>query len=24
MASGEHKYRVAVEWTGNRGTGTSG
>ncbi|CAN0645078.1 OsmC family protein [Burkholderia sp. Bmkn7] len=24
MASGEHKYRVAVAWTGNRGTGTSG
>ncbi|KVF46730.1 OsmC family protein [Burkholderia seminalis] len=24
MAAGEHKYRVAVEWTGNRGTGTSG
>lgn len=24
MAYGEHKYRVAVEWTGNRGSGTSG
>ncbi|RKT99172.1 peroxiredoxin [Burkholderia sp. Nafp2/4-1b] len=24
MAHGEHKYRVAVEWIGNRGTGTSG
>ncbi|WP_412023535.1 OsmC family protein [Burkholderia cepacia] len=24
MASGEHKYRVAVQWIGNRGTGTSG
>ncbi|KWH10244.1 peroxiredoxin [Burkholderia territorii] len=24
MAHGEHKYRVTVEWTGNRGTGTSG
>ncbi|HDR9184417.1 TPA: OsmC family protein [Burkholderia vietnamiensis] len=23
MAHGEHKYRVAVEWTGNRGSGTS-
>jgi organic hydroperoxide reductase OsmC/OhrA len=21
--SGEHKYRIEVEWTGNRGTGTS-
>lgn len=24
MAQGEHKYHVNVEWTGNRGTGTSG
>jgi organic hydroperoxide reductase OsmC/OhrA len=24
VAHGEHKYRVSVEWTGNRGTGTSG
>lgn len=24
MAYGEHKYRVTVEWTGNRGSGTSG
>ncbi|PMS16871.1 peroxiredoxin [Trinickia dabaoshanensis] len=24
MAHGEHKYRVSVQWTGNRGTGTSG
>ncbi|MGF6721883.1 organic hydroperoxide reductase OsmC/OhrA [Paraburkholderia sp. GAS41] len=24
MAYGEHKYRVSVLWTGNRGTGTSG
>ncbi|MGU7770715.1 OsmC family protein [Burkholderia sp. MR1-5-21] len=24
MAYGEHKYRVSVEWTGNKGTGTSG
>lgn len=24
MAHGEHKYHVNVEWTGNRGTGTSG
>lgn len=24
MAYGEHKYQVAVEWTGNRGSGTSG
>ncbi|KAI3589568.1 OsmC/Ohr family protein [Cupriavidus sp. U2] len=24
MAHGEHKYHVTVEWTGNRGTGTSG
>ena len=23
MAYGEHTYRVRVEWTGNRGTGTS-
>lgn len=24
MAAHEHTYRVAVEWTGNRGSGTSG
>jgi organic hydroperoxide reductase OsmC/OhrA len=24
MAHGEHKYNVTVEWTGNKGTGTSG
>ncbi|MDS0859139.1 OsmC family protein [Burkholderia pseudomultivorans] len=24
MAHGEHTYRVEVQWTGNRGTGTSG
>lgn len=24
MAHHEHTYRVSVEWTGNRGTGTSG
>ncbi|ADG17633.1 OsmC family protein [Paraburkholderia atlantica] len=24
MAHGEHKYRVSVQWTGNRGSGTSG
>jgi organic hydroperoxide reductase OsmC/OhrA len=24
MAYGEHKYKVSVEWTGNRGSGTSG
>ncbi|RFU47651.1 OsmC family protein [Paraburkholderia sp. DHOC27] len=24
MAHGEHKYPVCVQWTGNRGTGTSG
>jgi organic hydroperoxide reductase OsmC/OhrA len=24
MAYGEHKYRVSVQWTGNRGSGTSG
>lgn len=24
MSTGEHTYRVGVEWTGNRGTGTSG
>ncbi|CAM3478257.1 OsmC-like protein [Bordetella sputigena] len=24
MAHGEHRYRVEVEWTGNRGSGTSG
>lgn len=24
MAFGEHKYTVTIEWTGNRGTGTSG
>jgi organic hydroperoxide reductase OsmC/OhrA len=24
MAHGEHKYEVSVQWTGNRGTGTSG
>jgi organic hydroperoxide reductase OsmC/OhrA len=24
MAKGEHKYSVSVQWTGNRGTGTSG
>jgi organic hydroperoxide reductase OsmC/OhrA len=24
MAHHEHKYKVSVEWTGNRGTGTSG
>jgi organic hydroperoxide reductase OsmC/OhrA len=24
MAHGEHHYRVSVQWTGNRGTGTSG
>ncbi|MGS0896139.1 OsmC family protein [Burkholderia stagnalis] len=24
MANGRHTYRVTVEWTGNRGTGTSG
>jgi organic hydroperoxide reductase OsmC/OhrA len=24
MAHGEHKYRVTVRWTGNRGSGTSG
>ncbi len=24
MAYGEHRYRVAVTWTGNRGSGTSG
>ena len=24
MAHGEHNYHVQVEWTGNRGTGTSG
>jgi organic hydroperoxide reductase OsmC/OhrA len=23
MAHGEHKYQITVEWTGNRGTGTS-
>lgn len=23
MAYGEHKYRVSIEWTGNKGTGTS-
>jgi organic hydroperoxide reductase OsmC/OhrA len=24
MARGEHKYQVSVQWTGNRGPGTSG
>ena len=24
MASGEHQYRIGVEWTGNQGSGTSG
>jgi organic hydroperoxide reductase OsmC/OhrA len=24
MAYGEHKYQVSVQWTGNRGSGTSG
>jgi organic hydroperoxide reductase OsmC/OhrA len=24
MAHGEHKYQVTVEWTGNKGSGTSG
>jgi organic hydroperoxide reductase OsmC/OhrA len=24
MAYGEHRYRITVAWTGNRGTGTSG
>ena len=24
MPHGEHKYRVSVQWTGNRGSGTSG
>ncbi|MDE1179412.1 OsmC family protein [Paraburkholderia sp.] len=24
MAYGEHKYRVTVQWDGNKGTGTSG
>lgn len=24
MAHGEHKYEVSVQWTGNRGSGTSG
>lgn len=24
MAYGEHKYHVSVQWTGNKGTGTSG
>jgi organic hydroperoxide reductase OsmC/OhrA len=24
MAHGEHKYAVSVQWTGNRGSGTSG
>ncbi|TAM06075.1 MAG: OsmC family peroxiredoxin [Paraburkholderia sp.] len=24
MAYGQHKYSVTVEWTGNKGTGTSG
>jgi organic hydroperoxide reductase OsmC/OhrA len=24
MAYGEHKYRVSVQWTGNKGSGTSG
>ncbi len=24
MAYGEHKYAVSVQWTGNRGSGTSG
>lgn len=24
MAYGEHKYKVSVQWTGNRGSGTSG
>jgi organic hydroperoxide reductase OsmC/OhrA len=24
MAYGEHKYRVTVQWTGNKGSGTSG
>ncbi len=24
MAYGEHKYTVSVQWTGNRGSGTSG
>jgi organic hydroperoxide reductase OsmC/OhrA len=24
MAHGEHKYHVSVQWTGNRGSGTSG
>ncbi|MGC7402514.1 OsmC family protein [Pandoraea pneumonica] len=24
MASGEHQYRVRIEWIGNQGTGTSG
>jgi len=24
MAYGEHKYQVTVQWTGNRGSGTSG
>jgi organic hydroperoxide reductase OsmC/OhrA len=24
MAHGEHTYRVTVQWTGNRGSGTSG
>src|SRR5258707_328561 len=24
MAYGEHRYKVTVEWIGNKGTGTSG
>jgi organic hydroperoxide reductase OsmC/OhrA len=24
MAHGEHKYKVSVQWTGNRGSGTTG
>ncbi len=24
MAYGEHKYRITVQWTGNKGSGTSG
>jgi len=24
MAHGEHKYQISVQWTGNRGSGTSG
>ena len=24
MAYGEHNYKVSVQWTGNRGSGTSG